>query len=60
MSNLTEVQAAILDSLRHVVEKEIAPIAHEIDKTETFSISVCMSDLTRNRPPFRATKSGRR
>jgi alkylation response protein AidB-like acyl-CoA dehydrogenase len=36
MEPLTELQAALLDSLQRVVDKEIAPIAHQMDETETF------------------------
>lgn len=33
---LTDLQTALLDSLQRVVDKEIAPIAQQIDETETF------------------------
>ncbi len=36
MEQLTELQEALLDSLKRVVDKEIAPIAQEMDETETF------------------------
>lgn len=36
MEPLTELQEALLDSLQRVVEREIAPIAQEMDETETF------------------------
>ena len=36
MEQLTELQEALLDSLQRVVEKEIAPIAQQMDETETF------------------------
>lgn len=36
MEERTELQKALLDSLQRVVDKEIAPIAHEMDETETF------------------------
>lgn len=38
MEQLTELQEALLDSLQRVVDKEIAPIAQEMDETETFPI----------------------
>ncbi|MDB5999077.1 MAG: hypothetical protein JWP52_776 [Rhizobacter sp.] len=31
MEQLTELQAALLDSLQRVVDKEIAPIAQQMD-----------------------------
>ena len=36
MEELTELQASLLDSLQRVVDKEIAPLAQEMDETETF------------------------
>ncbi|MCW2783362.1 MAG: putative acyl-CoA dehydrogenase fadE25, partial [Marmoricola sp.] len=36
MEQLTELQAALLDSLQRVVDKEIAPIAQQMDETATF------------------------
>ncbi|MCK9512622.1 MAG: acyl-CoA dehydrogenase family protein [Pigmentiphaga sp.] len=36
MEPLTELQEALLDSLQRVVDREIAPIAQEMDETETF------------------------
>jgi alkylation response protein AidB-like acyl-CoA dehydrogenase len=37
---LTDVQAAILDSLSRVIEKEIAPIAQQIDEEERFPVQL--------------------
>jgi alkylation response protein AidB-like acyl-CoA dehydrogenase len=36
MEERTELQEALLDSLQRVVDKEIAPLAQEMDETETF------------------------
>ncbi|NDZ18554.1 acyl-CoA dehydrogenase [Variovorax sp. WS11] len=36
MEEFTELQASLLDSLQRVVDKEIAPLAQEMDETETF------------------------
>ena len=36
MEDRTELQEALLDSLQRVVDKEIAPIAQEMDETEVF------------------------
>ncbi|MDO8769296.1 MAG: acyl-CoA dehydrogenase family protein [Burkholderiaceae bacterium] len=38
MEQLTELQEALLDSLKRVVDKEIAPIAQEMDETESFPV----------------------
>jgi acyl-CoA dehydrogenase len=38
MELLTDTQEALLDSLQRVVDKEIAPIAQEMDETEEFPV----------------------
>ena len=38
MEQLTGLQEALLDSLKRVIDKEIAPIAQEMDETESFPI----------------------